>query len=120
MLKDLSRTDPEKATITMLVSAQTAVMKVMEERWGEKYLSTFASRSTGPFSRLEKPDFLSGKTSENRRTRNVWTVFFSFFRRSGIFIKYMKSAKMRKQFELYLHTIGRDPKCYRFFEFSKV
>ena len=115
VLKDLSRTEPEKATIAMVVSAQTTVMKVMEERWGEKYLSTFASRSamSGPFSRLDKPDFLSGKTSENKRTQSVWTMFFAFFRRSGIFIKYMKMAKIRKQFELYLTTIGRDPQCYR-------
>ena len=98
----------------MVVSAQTAVMKVMEERWGEKYLSTFASTRSAVFSRLDKPDFLSGKsTSENKRTRSVWTMFFSFFRRSAIFIKYMKVAKTRKQFELFLSTIGRDPKCYR-------
>ena len=55
----------------------------------------------------------SGKTSENRRTRSVWTLFFSFFRRSGIFIKYMKSAKIRRQFEVYLQTIGRDPTCFK-------
>ena len=116
----------------MLVSAQNAAMKVMEDRWGEKYLSTFPQKSTNPLSRMDKHDFLrqrfdwskikssyvaktqkSGKTSENRRTRSVWTLFFSFFRRSGIFIKYMKSAKIRRQFEVYLQTIGRDPTCFK-------
>ena len=64
-------------------------------------------------SRLEKSDFLSGKTSENRRTKNVWVLFFAFFKRSAKFIKYMKNRKDREKFEIYLQTIGRDISVYK-------
>ena len=62
---------------------------------------------------MDKSDYLSGKASENRRTNNVWGMFFSFIRRASKFMKYMKNRSINQQFELFLQTVGRDPTCYR-------
>ena len=48
---------------------------------------------------MDKSDYLSGKASENRRTNNVWGMFFGFIRRASKFMKYMKNRSINHQFE---------------------
>jgi len=46
---------PEKISISMIISTQNCVMKSMESKYGEEYLSTFSKhRTAATISRMDK------------------------------------------------------------------
>ena len=116
ILKDLSRTPPDRISISMLISAQACVMKSIEDEWGERYLSTFPE--TKKISALQlrqdrKIDYRKGMKSDPGKLSKNWLSFYSFIRRAGKFMAQMKNNKLRFEFEQFLTTVGRDPRTYQ-------
>jgi len=54
------------------------------------------------------------------RMTNKWRTFCAFVRRGARFLSSMKKRNIRRDFEQYLQTIGRDPTVYKDEGWSEV
>ena len=56
----------------------------------------------------------------NSRMTNKWRIFCSFIKRGARFLYSMKKRGIRRDFEQYLQTVGRDPLVYKQQSWSEI
>merc|ERR1719447_383943 len=110
ILREILSTPADKVTASMLISAQVCVIKALEEEWGERYLATFpATKSPQPRKEKVLRNDLLQMAGNGGKMPNKWRVFYAFIKRGGRFLASMQDRSLRRDFEQFLMTVGREP-----------